>query len=191
LAAGGSRRLGRPKQLERYGAASLLRHCAAAARASRCAPVSVVLGAHADACALELAGLDLLVVRNERWQEGASTSIRAGLAAVREHAPAAAGLIIALADQPLVTAAVFDRLAALSGTTGAAIVACEYSGSVGPPAFFARSIFPELELLRGDRGAKQIILADPARTVRLPLPEGACDVDTEEDVARCRSLPSA
>jgi len=80
LAAGASRRLGRPKQLVRLGGESLLRRTVRAALA--CDPVLVVLGSQAEAMAADLAGLPVIQVLNRDWEEGMASSIRAGIRAL-------------------------------------------------------------------------------------------------------------
>jgi CTP:molybdopterin cytidylyltransferase MocA len=114
LAAGASTRLGegRSKQLLLYRGRTLLRHSVEQALASSCRPVIVVLGAEVERCQRELAGLDVQVAVNPSWADGMGSSIRAGMTALASAAPGARGVVIMLCDQPLVTAAFIDRLAA-------------------------------------------------------------------------------
>ena len=76
LAAGGSRRLGKPKQLVRRHGQSLVRRTVTAALGAGCAPVVVVLGAHADAVRVALAGLDVVTLVNPDWRTGLASSLR-------------------------------------------------------------------------------------------------------------------
>jgi molybdenum cofactor cytidylyltransferase len=62
------------------------------------------------------------------------------------------------------------------------IVACEYAGTIGVPALFERSLFPELLALSGSTGAKPVLEAHPTDVVRLPWPDGAKDIDRPEDL---------
>src|SRR5947199_10199355 len=82
LAAGGSTRMGRPKQLLPFGGRSLLRHAAEAAVAAECGPVVVILGAGADRLRPELDGLPVAVAVNPEWELGPGTSVRAAVGAV-------------------------------------------------------------------------------------------------------------
>ena len=84
LAAGGSTRMGTPKQLLPFRGRTLLRHAALTALESVCRPVVIVLGAHADALRPELDGLDVHVVENKDWPEGMSSSLRVGMQALME-----------------------------------------------------------------------------------------------------------
>jgi molybdenum cofactor cytidylyltransferase len=63
------------------------------------------------------------------------------------------------------------------------MVACEYAGTVGVPALFEKSCFDRLTKLRGDGGAKSVLLAGSEMLVRYPWPDGASDINTPEDYA--------
>ncbi len=172
LAAGASRRLGRPKQLERYHGESLLRRAVAAAAA--CRPVVVVTGCRAEAMARELEGLPVRVVVNAGWEEGMASSLREG---VRALDPGAEGALFLVCDQPAVDAALVARL--LEAWKGAP-VACAYGGVRGIPAILPARAFPALLALRGDRGARTLLQGDDV--VEVPFPEGAWDVDEPGDL---------
>ncbi|HUL61253.1 MAG TPA: nucleotidyltransferase family protein [Anaeromyxobacteraceae bacterium] len=181
LAAGGSTRLGRPKQLLVLGGEPLVRRAARAALEAGLSPVVVVVGAAADGVRAAIAGLPVAAVENAGWAEGIGSSIRAGIAALaRAGAPAAA---VVLCDQPRLDAAHLARLAA-TWRAGAAIAASAYGGARGVPAVFDASVFGELASLAGDRGARAVISRDPARVAEVPFPGGEEDVDRPEDWER-------
>ena len=187
LAAGGSSRLGHPKQLLPYRGRTLLRHAADTALASVCRPVIVVLGSQPDRLRPELAGLDIRIADNPTWEQGMGSSIRAGLDALGASAPDVAGVLLMLCDQPLITPASLDALVQSHLDTGSPLVASEYGGTRGVPAFFSRALFPELRALKDAQGAKAVITRHEAEAVALPLPAGVLDVDTAEDYERLRS----
>ena len=177
LAAGGSRRLGTPKQLLRWQGQSLVRRAVAAAQASRCAAVYAVLGSEADRVAAELAETDAVLVENPAWQQGLSGSIAAGVrAVVADRDPAA--LLLMLVDQPHVSAALLDRLLAVFD---GGMAACRYGGTLGVPAVFGREHFSALERLEGDRGARSLLDSEGERVRSLRFDLGAVDVDTPAD----------
>ena len=91
--------------------------------------------------------------------------------------PALGAVVIAVCDQPFVSAALFASLAERHVATGISIVASAYAGSVGTPVLFAASQFPALLALAGDAGAKKIILQQEAALV--DFPEGGLDIDTD------------
>jgi len=187
LAAGGSRRLGRPKQLLRLAGRPLVRRVVDAAGAGGCGPVVVVLGAEAEAVRAALAGAAVESVDNERWSEGIASSIRAGIAFVERLSAVRAALLLS-SDQVALDADVVRRmLGAFDGASGR-MVACEYAGTIGIPALFERSRFGELALLAGEAGAKSLLLRHADAVVRLPWPAGAADVDEPRD---CDALDPA
>jgi molybdenum cofactor cytidylyltransferase len=189
LAAGGSSRMGAPKQLLDFEGASLVRRAALAALGCACDGVVAVLGAHAEAVARELAGLELVLVRNPDWAQGIGGSIRCGVEAALERAPDLDALLLLLADQPGVSAALLDRILAERRERGAELVACAYAGSLGVPALFGRPHLDALRALSGDRGAKSILLEHEARVRRVSFPEGVVDVDTPQDYEQLRRSP--
>jgi molybdenum cofactor cytidylyltransferase len=184
LAAGGSRRLGQPKQLVELDGRPLVRRAAQAALAAGCSPVLAVLGARAREVAAALAGLGVEAVPNEAHAEGIASSIRAGVAAAGRATPACDGVLLLLVDQPRADAALLARLLArFAQGRGERIAACAYGGGLGAPAIFPRAQLPELAALRGDRGAKPLLEAARGRVLEVPFPGGALDVDTPDDLA--------
>ena len=187
LAAGGSRRLGSPKQLVRdTGGKSLVRRASETALGSRCRPVTVVLGAEADRSAAELTGLDLRLTVNPDWQTGLASSLKAGLDALLEAGPLDAAVVM-LCDQPRVTSALLDSLLTASADTGCQIAACEYGGTLGVPALFAQPLFADLQALTGDEGARRVIRAYAGPVAKIPFPGGETDIDTAPDAAQFRA----
>lgn len=188
LAAGGSTRLGQPKQLLLYKGRTLLRHVADAALEAATGPVVVVLGAYAQFLRRELEGLPLRITTNPEWSEGIGTSIRAGLAALGEDKEVGGALFLAC-DQPRVSADLLRRLIDAYETQHPLVVTCAYAGTVGVPALFDHSLFGELRLLTGDHGAKQVIEKHRSGVVRVSFEQGAVDIDTTDDVNALGSEP--
>ena len=181
LAGGGSRRLGTPKQLLRNGdGQSLLRRAAQTALASACRPVAAVLGAAADSIQKEIADLPLTITVNPDWQTGLASSLQIGLTALTTAAQLDA-VVVMLCDQPMVTRALLDSLAAAYRETGHEIVACDYGGALGVPALFGRTVFGALLSLTGDEGARRVIKDYSGPMTRIPFPGGLLDIDTPED----------
>jgi molybdenum cofactor cytidylyltransferase len=182
LAAGGSSRMGSPKQLLRYRGQTLIRRAAEAALASKCDRVVVVIGSEASQMRREVEDLPVSVVGNENWQTGMSSSIRAGLDELRQHD--LDGIVIMLCDQPFVTAGILNDLITTHRQTGKPIVASSYETTKGVPAFFARELFPELTSLSADEGARRLIVKHPDLVATINFPEGAIDIDTPQDTKK-------
>lgn len=176
LAAGGSRRLGRPKQLLPYRDGTLLGHILDTARACAFDQLVVPIGGHADdvRAAVDLAGVDVVV--NERYGEGCSSSIAAGLAALD---PRCAVLVLLLGDQPGVTASTVRAL--LAGRGDAPLAVCRYDDGRGHPLAFGRETFAELAALHGDKGVWRLLDRRAADVVEVAIP---CPVPRDVDTAR-------
>ncbi len=183
LAAGGSARLGQPKQLLLYRGESLVRRSADAALQAGCTPVVIVLGWNREKIAGALHNLPVALLPNDDWESGIGRSLRGGVRAVED----VDAVVILACDQPYVDASLVHRLIEAHERTGQPIVACTYCGTLGVPALFARAHFSELLSLPDEQGAKAIIAAHPAGVARVDFPEGAIDIDTLEDY---RNLPN-
>lgn len=183
LAAGGSRRLGRPKQLVDIGGRTLVRRAAEAAIGAGAGSVHVVAGAEVDRVRAALDGLPVEVIVNDAWREGLASSIRAAIAATEQRERPAETLTLMLCDQPGVSAGVLRRLLDAYRTSRAPVVASRYPEGPGVPALFHAELFPALRALHGDIGARQLIRRLDRDVVTIPFaaPE---DVDTPEDLAR-------
>ncbi len=182
LAAGSSTRMGAPKQLLNYGGEPLVRHALHQALASVCTPVILVVGANAAPISDAVSDLPVEIADNRAWEGGMGTSIQTGVRAAAEHQ--VDGVILALADQPLVTSAIYDRLVARHVATGKPIVTSEYAGTVGVPVLFAKAYFPHLLALQPDQGCKGVILKHAADALRIECPEAEADIDTPADYLR-------
>jgi len=178
LAAGGSARLGRPKQLLPYLGRTLVEHAVRTALASGASEVVVVVGAEADAIRERLRGLRVRVVHNRDWAEGMGSSIRCGVAALSDSIGAA---VIALADQPRITPGHLRSLALRLGESEKPIAASSYDGVVGAPCAFSHTEFPRLLALSGDAGARSLIRAGGAPVETISFDGANVDVDTPED----------
>jgi len=177
LAAGGSRRLGRPKQLLPYRGATLLDHALATARACALDQLLVAIGGSAEAVRerVDLTGAEVVV--NDGYGEGCSSSIAVAMAALD---PAATELVLLLGDQPGVRPATVRTLLAARGDAPLAV--CRYEDGRGHPFAFDRSVFGELRTLHGDKAVWKLLdrRADEVAEVPIagPVP---LDVDTWAD----------
>jgi molybdenum cofactor cytidylyltransferase len=184
LAAGASRRFGSPKQLVQFERKPLIQRVIAGATELAGSAVTVVLGAYAAEIAATLAPGTAGIIVNREWQEGIASSIRA---AVARLPGACDGVLLLLADQPLVGSHSLGRLAAAWRRQPRSIIASRYRAVTGVPAIFPRWCFSDLAALRGDQGARLVLRRYPDHVVRLAHPEAEVDIDYPEDLLELRS----
>jgi molybdenum cofactor cytidylyltransferase len=188
LAAGRSSRMGGPnKLLALFDGKPLVRRLAEAALASRVSGVIVVTGHQGDLIAAAVEDLPLRLVDNPGFASGLSTSLRSGIAAVP---PEAAGAMVVLADMPALTPHHLDRLIqAFEESGGAAVVRATHDGRRGNPMILPRALFPDLERIEGDSGARQILDQNRVAVVDVEIGEAASlDVDTPEAMAKAGGM---
>lgn len=177
LGAGGSKRLGRPKQLLDYGDGTLLGHVVDVARDCRFDQTIVAIGGFADEVRESLEGSAAEVVVNEAYGAGCSSSIAAALAALD---PRCDVLVLMLGDQPGVSA---DTVAGLlSGRGDAPLAVCRYDDGRGHPIAFDRDVFGALADLHGDKGVWRLLDQRAGDVAEVPIAGPIpLDVDTPED----------
>ena len=181
LAAGESKRMGSPKQLLPYKGSSLIRYTTSMAATSVCGPVIVVLGANSKLISPEINDLPIHISYNPQWQKGMSTSIIAGIYTLLAIKIDFDAIVLALADQPLITDQIYNRLVEYYYSKYSLAIASSYSGTFGVPALFDSTLLPELLNIRCQGGAKQILSRYSDHSSNLDLPEAAIDIDTPAD----------
>ena len=201
LAAGGSSRLGQPKQLLIFRGETLVVRAVRAAEEAGCEPILVVVAENSEAIKLALdiresrissfSGLERVprppppprpaIIENGEWRRGVGTSIRRGL----EQLPNIVEAVVLLAcDQPYLDASIVSQLIAARIETGKPIVASSYADTLGVPMLFDRSCFDDLLALPDDSGAKSLMAARPNDIAVIPFEKGAIDIDTPADFQR-------
>jgi molybdenum cofactor cytidylyltransferase len=177
LAAGGSSRLGRPKQLLPYRGTTLLGHVVDVARSCAFDQLVVALGGAADDVrgVVDLSGVDVVV--NDSFGEGCSSSIAAALPALDPRADA---LVLMLGDQPGVAPGAVRAL--IDGRGNAPLAVCRYDDGRGHPFAFARAVFGELAALHGDKGVWKLLDRRAGDVGEVVVPGTVpLDVDTWDD----------
>jgi CTP:molybdopterin cytidylyltransferase MocA len=177
LAAGGSSRLGQPKQLLQIEGETLIDRAVRVAREAGCSPVLVVLGAGLPGVITHSRLEGAIKVVNRDWRLGMSSSIVRGIEILQSIGADVRGVVLMTCDQPTVSA---EHLRALMAAGGAA--ASLYAGRCGVPAYLPRSRFPELLNLSGDHGARELL----GSAAGIELAGGEVDIDTVDDLARAR-----
>ncbi len=181
LAAGAGTRMGeRVKQLLPWRGRTLIQNALEIAERSQADETILVLGARADGIRAAIGLVPARIVENPDWEQGHSTSIRAGLAALGPHVDA---VVFINADQPLLTPGIIDALIQRYAATGAHIVVPLYAGKRGSPALFDRTHFAELMRLHGELGGREVLAHHPVESVEFADSAAGLDIDTPEDYA--------
>jgi molybdenum cofactor cytidylyltransferase len=185
LAAGGSERLGRPKQLLDWRGKPFVRACAETALEAGLSPVLVVTGAHEDKISQALAGLPVELVHNPEWAQGQSGSVRTAIEMFsRPEWRQVSGAMFLLSDQPQIPVTLIRALLDAYAASEKPIVAPLIDQRRGNPVIFDRVTFPDLLTLKGDAGGRQVFSRYPRLMVPWYDGRDGLDVDTEEDYRR-------
>jgi molybdenum cofactor cytidylyltransferase len=181
LAAGGSTRIGQPKQLLNWQGKPFVRVVAETALQSELSPVVVLTGAAADQVEAALDGLDVEIVFNPDWKEGQSTSLKAGINALP---PETQAVVTMLVDQPQIPHSLVDTLVETHANLFAPIVATMVEHRRGNPVLFDRITFENLVEVEGDAGGRKIFSRFRVHYVPWLDARIGLDVDTVEDYHR-------
>lgn len=184
LAAGSASRMagsGHHKLLARFEGVPLVRRSVETVLGSRADRSVVITGYRADDVEAALGGLDAEIVNNADYATGMASSLKAGLAAVRDGAD---GLLVALADMPEIRSEHLDRMIdAFRREQGRAIIRAVWAGKRGNPVILPASTFDAVARLTGDIGARPVIERSGLAVVDVDIGEAAhVDTDTPEEI---------
>jgi molybdenum cofactor cytidylyltransferase len=181
LAAGGSRRLGMPKQLLMRGGETLVHRAVRLAAATQPRRLLLVIGAHADEVRKAVADLRIEILINNEWQEGLASSLRAAVGALDDDASA----LILGCDQPALEQIHLQRLLAGAAASSSGCAATRHGTARGIPAVANAAVLREARDLHGDsglRGSLQQLSSDSLYL--LEAVELEFDLDTPADVEK-------
>jgi molybdenum cofactor cytidylyltransferase len=180
LAAGGSSRLGKPKQLLEFEGETFVRRTVRAASEAGCQPVVVVTGRDHAQIAAALRDLPVELLPNESWEKGIGTSIRLGI----RQLSVSDAVVLLVCDQPHVTATHLRQLVSEQTRTKKPMAASAYANTIGVPALFTRDCFPQLLSLGDTEGAKKLLQVSPNDVATVAFAPGAIDIDSLADYAQ-------
>ncbi|MEB8345455.1 nucleotidyltransferase family protein [Flavobacteriaceae bacterium KMM 6898] len=181
LAGGKGSRMGSIKQLLPWKGTTLLENAIDQAKMSIASEVIVVLGAYAAEIRSRVKNDEILFINNEEWASGLGTSISCGVNYIQNNRTDVTGIMILLADQPLINTKYINKMLETFIEKSKGMVTTNYGNREGVPAIFDRNFFPELQALKQDFGAKELIKKYKDLNISLN-PEGkGLDVDTIED----------
>lgn len=179
LAAGSSSRLGRPKQLVSFNNTNLLNHTIAEALKVDSANVYLVLGCDSQQIKKTIKS-DLPVFIHSKWKQGFGSSVAFGVQQIQDSPYEA--IIISVCDQPFLRKENFDNLLSMFEKGEKSIVISRYKNGNGPPTLFSKEFKDELLTLKGDQGAKGIVMSHKSNVGIVNFDEGDFDIDSQQDL---------
>ncbi len=186
LAAGGSRRLGRSKQLEPWGSTTLLGHVIDLVETFPVDETWVVVGADLDRVVNEIGARQVGIIQNPDWESGLASSLRVGLDALTQLSKAD-GALVFLGDQPAVRADVVTALIEKHRRSSAMAIVPKYRYTRGNPVLIDRALWPRLMSLEGDEGAQRLLQAHSEWVEEVWFDSlSPRDIDTQADVEELR-----
>ena len=180
LAAGGSTRMGQPKQLMPWGEQTLIEHQILTLLKTD-NPVNVVIGSNSEIILPIIEQLPVNIFINTDWESGMGSSISFGIRQIIQLFPEAEGVLITLLDQPMITTSYFEKILNLFQSGSQQIlVSRSASGWTGVPVLFDKCYFNELTELGNDEGAKKVFKRHEKSIIFLEGGELLEDMDTPE-----------
>jgi len=185
LAAGGSSRMGRPKQLLKWKHTTLIGHAIETVKQLDILKTVVVLGANHDKIKPVVEQHQIEILINKHWESGLGNSLAYGISSILESTINLDGVIIMLADQPLIDVAFLNVILNNFEIGKQQIIASVYKEDKrGVPVLFDAVYFKELSQLIDDKGAKSILQKYTNRVISVDAKELVSDIDTLEDYER-------
>lgn len=181
MAAGESKRMEGIKQLLAWKDSNFLLETIKTVEKSNTNSIHVVLGAYAELIKSEckLSEKDITISVNPNWSQGLGKSIAFAVENLLENNPLSDGILICLADQPLLSAEYLNLLIQSFENNPSKIIATNYKNRAGVPALFPKLLYPKLLLLDGDQGAKQLLNGNLNEIIRLDAGKQIIDIDTK------------
>lgn len=183
LAAGESRRMGRPKPLLPFEGTTFLGQIISVLAASDIDAITVVLGAEADQVTESVDLSDVRAVVNKDYQKGQLSSLVAAMVGIHPQTDA---ILLCLVDHPFITTQVVDAIANKFAETSGRIIVPVFNSHRGHPTLFARPLFGQLLNAPEDRGARHVLYSNESEVLELETSDSGIliGIDTPEDYAR-------
>lgn len=179
LAAGESKRLGRPKQLLDWFGTTFINRIIGTAESAVLCPIIVVTGAYYEQVETDIKSKDVVIARNTRWGEGQSTSLIRGVEELEKYSCSA--FVVMLCDQPQIPINLIQTIVKKIESTKKEVVATRVHGIICPPILFKSSCIDEIRNLKGDEGAKKLVKKLDVEFIDWQDEKIIMDVDTEEE----------
>ncbi len=185
LAAGGSSRLGQPKQLIPFKNELLINYIIDQINHGGLSNIRIILGSHFSDIKKQIKNKNLEIIHNPNWEEGISSSIKSGL---RNLKPGTEAVIIFIVDQPFLNSELISEILQKFRTSRANIIAACVSSQVVHPVLYRKEVFAKLMELRDDVGGKAIFGNEFVETVNWKDEKLLLDIDSTNDLEKINIL---
>jgi len=185
LAAGGSSRLGQPKQLVLYKNELLINYIIDQISRGGISDIRIVLGSHFSYIKKKIKNKELVVIQNLYWEEGISSSIKCGLNDLNQETEA---VIIFIVDQPFLKPKLISKIIQKFYVSKANIIAACVSGQIVHPVLYRKEVFSKLMELKGDIGGKAIFANEFVETINWKDEKLLLDIDSIDDLEKIKNL---
>jgi molybdenum cofactor cytidylyltransferase len=185
LAAGGSSRLGQPKQLVLFKNEFLINYIIDQIGRGGISDIRIVLGSHFSEIKEHIKNKKLEIIQNPDWKEGISSSIKYGLSNLRTGTEA---VLIFIVDQPFLNPKLIVKIMDKFGISKANIIAACVSGQIVHPVLYRKDVFAKLMELKGDIGGKAIFGKETVETINWEDERLLLDIDSISDLEKINNL---
>jgi molybdenum cofactor cytidylyltransferase len=180
LAAGQSKRMGKPKPLLRFNDTTFLEHIISVLKASDLDGITVVLGAGAQIIkeSVDLSGTNIVI--NKDYSKGQLSSL---IAAIEQCPKETQAILLCLVDNPFVTKEVINKIVHTFKETNRPIIVPVFNKERGHPTLFSKSLFDELLNAPKDKGARHVLYSNENKVLELEVSERGIlmGINTEDD----------
>ena len=180
LAAGAASRMGQAKMLLPFGNCTILETLIDEVKTIKPYVIGLVTGCYHQLITDRIDTHELKIIFNEDWKEGMASSIRKGVMAINLEYPDLDALFLLVSDQPFVSSALLIQMIDLKEKSQNGIIAAKYAGIAGTPVLFDWQYFESLKQLRGDKGARAVLMANTGDLATVDFEKGIYDIDTPE-----------
>lgn len=180
LAAGESRRMGRPKMLLPFRGTTIIEQVLKNIREAGIEKITVVIGAEKEKLSQMLQNTSVSLCINNNYREGMLSSVICGIMSLPENTE---GILVFPGDQPLIAPATISKLVEHFKAGEGSILIPVYKGSRGHPLLFDAIYRPEIGKLSPAEGLRSLSAAHPGdvREIETDDPGILKDFDTCDD----------
>ena len=181
IAAGESKRMGKPKQLLKWKNYTLIEHQIKHLLDTD-QNVWVILGAHAELITPIINKYPINISLFENWKLGMGATIAHGIKKIIKKSPEINGILISLVDMPLISSVHLNKLIqTFSKSKNKIVVSKSKDGYLSAPVLFPSIYFDDLKKIKGDQGAKKIIKKNSSNLKIVDGYDLLIDIDTKKE----------